>query len=63
MGYLLGWALARLIGARVFGVAISTSLALLPFILLLSLGVALLGSALPMRRAIQVDPIITLRGD
>lgn len=63
VGYLLGWALAHLIGTRVFGVAISASPALLPFILLLSLGVALLGSAFPVRRAIQVDPIITLRGD
>ncbi len=63
LGYLLGYVLAQFIGQRVFG----SSVSLQPVALLVTLAVAMLvtlgGSTLPLRRAIKVDPALTLRGE
>lgn len=62
LGFLGGYALAGYIGVQVFNVAIVPSPFVLPVSLLLAIGVALLGSAIPVRRAIQIEPIHLLRG-
>ncbi len=63
LGYGLGSALARLIGLRVFQTAVSPDGIVLPLALGLGVGIGLLGSLPPVRRAMRVDPVITLRGE
>ena len=57
-----GLALARLIGTQVFQAPIVPSPVTVPFVLGLALLIALLGAALPTRRAARLDPVVTLRG-
>lgn len=61
LGYAAGLGLARLVGLRVFGAAVSPTPVVLPVALALAIGVALLGSVLPIRRATRVDPVTALR--
>lgn len=61
-GYGIGLALAALIGREVFGAATAPNLLVLPFALLVSLAIALAGSALPVRRATRINPIEALKG-
>ncbi len=63
IGYLAGLALAVAIGRRVFEANIALTPVSLPGTLLIALGVALFASWLPVRRALAVDPVITLRGE
>ncbi len=60
-GYGLGIVLAALIGRQVFDSPVSFSLPVLPFAILTSLAIALLGSALPVRRASRLEPIQALK--
>ncbi len=62
MGAAAGLALARLIGTQVFGAPIVPNPVTFPFVMGLALLVALLGAALPTRRAARLDPVMTLRG-
>ena len=62
LGYFAGMALARWMGQRVFGAAISTRLEVLPLTVALMVGVALAG-ALPLRLLGRVRPAVILRGD
>jgi putative ABC transport system permease protein len=62
-GYALGLGLARLLGESVFGVPPTDRLILLPVILGIAAGVALLGSLVPLRRAAQCEPAPILRGE
>ena len=62
-GYALGLLLARFLGTRIFGVPPEPSLLVLGVILVLAATVALLGSALPLRRAARFDPAAILRGE
>lgn len=63
IGYFLGYLLGYFVAQRVFAAAIS----LRPLVLLLTLATAclvtFLGSVLPLRRAVQIDPIKTLKGE
>jgi len=61
-GYVAGLGLARLISQGVFNTTVSPSIEALPVTLLLALGVALLGSALPVRKAVREAPVLLLRG-
>lgn len=63
LGYLGGLGLAHALGQRVFGVAPSTRLILLPVILGLAAAVATAGSLLPLRKVMQLDPAPVLRGE
>ncbi|MBI3089869.1 MAG: ABC transporter permease [Candidatus Tectomicrobia bacterium] len=69
LGYAAGLTFTRLLAASVFSAAPAAppSLALqglvLTLTLLLSAGVALLGALLPMRGAMRLDPVQTLRGE
>lgn len=62
-GYLAGLALALAIGWKVFGAAITPTVWGLPGTLFVGLGVAWAAGLLPVQRALQIDPVITLRGE
>jgi len=63
IGILIGSVLARTVGLWVFGSTISASLPAVLVSWILSIGVALLGSMLPVKRAVEIEPSIILRGD
>jgi putative ABC transport system permease protein len=62
LGFLLGVVLARWMGERIFGVAISPRLEVLPITIALTIGVALAG-AFPLRLLGRVRPADILRGE
>lgn len=63
VGYVIGLELARLVGQRVFGVLPETRLILLPVILGVAAMVATVGSLLPLRRIVRLNPAPVLRGE
>ena len=63
IGILIGVALARIVGLWVFGAIINPSLLSVLISGILSLTVALLGSMLPVKKAVEIEPSIILRGD
>ena len=63
IGFIVGIVLSQFIGLSVFSTAISPRIEILPFVLFLSIGVALIASILPVRRAIKIEPAIVLRGE
>jgi len=62
LGFLVGVLLARWMGERIFGVAISPRLEVLPITIALSIGVALAGAS-PLRLLGRVRPAEILRGE
>lgn len=62
-GYLGGLALALAIGWKVFNAVITPTLWALPGTLLVGLVVAWAAGLLPVQRALEIDPVITLRGE
>jgi putative ABC transport system permease protein len=62
LGFLIGVVLARWMGERIFGVAISARLEVLPITIALTIGVALAG-AFPLRLLGRVRPAEILRGE
>ncbi len=62
LGFLAGLLLARFIGTTVFAASVSPNPLVLPITLLLALGVAIAGSALPVRNAVRLQPAILLKG-
>jgi putative ABC transport system permease protein len=63
IGFVLGAALASLLGSSVFGVPASLRLVLLPVVLGLAAVVAIIGSLVPLRRASRFQPAPILRGE
>lgn len=63
IGILIGVALARMVGMWVFGAIINPSLFPVLISGLLSLAVALFGSMLPVKKAVEIEPSVILRGD
>lgn len=63
IGILIGIVLARIVGMMVFDAIINPSLFSVLISGILSLIVALLGMMLPVKKAIEIDPSIILRGD
>jgi len=63
IGFVLGAALARVLGASVFGTPASPRLVLLPVALGIAAIVAVTGSLIPLRRAARFDPAPILRGE
>ncbi len=63
LGALAGTALARAVGVAVFATPIAPHLLLVPAILVVAVGIALLGIALPLRHALRIEPAMTLRED
>jgi putative ABC transport system permease protein len=62
-GYIAGLGVAQFIGMSVFNSAISPKLEVLPLVLGISVGIAVLASAIPVRRAISIEPAKVLRGE
>jgi putative ABC transport system permease protein len=62
-GYLVGMVAAQFIGMSVFETSITPRLEVMPVAIGISVGVALLASALPVRRATRIEPAIVLRGE
>ena len=63
LGYIVGIILAQLIGFSVFSMAITPRFEVIPISIGISVGVALLASIIPVRRAVNVEPAIVLRGE
>jgi putative ABC transport system permease protein len=63
IGFVLGLALARVLGESVFGTPAAPRLVLLPVILGLAALVAMAGSLIPLGRAARVDPAPMLRDE
>jgi putative ABC transport system permease protein len=63
LGYAIGIVLARLLGAKIFGIAPEPKLFVLFIILILAALITLLGSAFPLRKASRYDPAPILRGE
>lgn len=63
VGYLFGTGLARLLGQSVFGAPASPRLLLVPVVLGLAALVAVVGSLIPLRRAVHFEPATILRGE
>ncbi len=63
IGILIGIVLARMVGLWVFGAIINPSLFPVLISWILSLIVALLGGMLPVKKAVEIEPSIILRGD
>jgi len=62
-GFVVGIILAQFIGLRVFSTTISMRWGVLAVAIPIAVGVSLLASALPVRRAMGVEPAIVLRGE
>jgi len=62
-GFAIGAALGRFLGQSVFGAPAGLRIVLLPIVLGLAALVAILGSALPLRRAARFQPAPILRGE
>ncbi len=63
LGYFIGLLLAQFIGLSVFALSITPRFEILPIIVGIAIGVALFASILPVRRAINIEPAIVLRGE
>ncbi len=63
IGIVIGFALARMVGLWVFDAVVNPSLLPALVSVILSIGVALVGSLLPVKRAVEIEPSIILRGD
>jgi putative ABC transport system permease protein len=63
LGYGFGYALARIVGTKIFGVPPLPSFLVLGVVLALAILVTLLGSAFPLRRATHREPAPILRGE
>ncbi|MFA4958178.1 MAG: ABC transporter permease [Candidatus Methanoperedens sp.] len=63
IGILIGIVLARMVGLWVFDAIINPSLFSVLISGILSVGIALLGSMLPVKKAVEIEPSVILRGD
>jgi putative ABC transport system permease protein len=63
VGFSGGALLARLIGRSIFDSQITIQPVLLPLILAIAVIVTFAGSALAIRRAVELDPVYALRGE
>lgn len=61
LGFASGYLLTSYMGVKVFNVAVVPGPFVFPTSLALAVAVALIGSALPVRRAMRIEPVILLR--
>lgn len=63
LGYFTGLILSTIIGQSVFNSSIAPKHVVFPFTIIIAVGVCLLASLLPVKRAVNIEPSITLRGE
>lgn len=63
VGFVGGSILAIAISRQIFGISLSTNPALLPLVVLIAIAITAVGSLFSVRRAVQVQPSIVLRGE
>jgi putative ABC transport system permease protein len=63
VGYWLGIIFAEVISKNVFNTYAALRLEILPIVLVLSSGISLVAAIFPLRRALQVEPTVALRGE
>jgi putative ABC transport system permease protein len=63
VGFLGGSVVAIAISRQIFGVSVSTNLALLPLVILIAVAITAAGSFFAVRRAVRVQPSVVLRGE
>ena len=63
LGYFIGIVLSQFIGLSVFSTTINPRFEVVPIAIGISIGISLLASVLPVRRAVRVEPAIVLRGE
>ena len=63
VGYWVGFLFAGVISKNVFNTYASLRLEILPLVLILALGISLVAAIFPLRRALQVEPTVALRGE
>ena len=63
LGYFVGLGLAQVIGWQVFDTAISWRGVVFPVTVGVAVLVALVASRTPVKTALHIDPVVTLRGD
>lgn len=63
LGTALGFAFAQVVSVNVFGSSITFQPLLLPITVIVSMGIAALSCLLPIRRAIEIDPALVLKGE
>ena len=62
-GYLLGLALAQVVGLSVFDTAVAFHLPVIPVVIVSAGLLALAASLMPVRRALSIEPAVILRGE
>ncbi|MFX0086215.1 MAG: ABC transporter permease [Candidatus Hodarchaeota archaeon] len=63
LGFVFGIGGAQIVGSIVFNSLVMPQLIVLPFVIIISICVALIASLLPVRRALGIEPYIVLRGE
>ena len=63
VGYWFGIFFAQIISKNVFNSYVALRVEILPVVLILALGISLVAAIFPLRRALQIEPIIVLRGE
>ncbi|AEI15512.1 protein of unknown function DUF214 [Flexistipes sinusarabici DSM 4947] len=61
-GFFLGSAFANIIGIKVFGIPVAIKLLMAPFVIILAVIVALVGSISPLKIVLKLDPAEVLHG-
>ncbi len=62
-GFITGLIGAQIVGVMVFNSYVTLQPIVFPIVTIIALGVSLISSLLPVRRAMNIDPIVVLRGD
>ena len=63
VGYWVGFLFAGVISKNVFNTYAALRLEILPLVLILALGISLAAAIFPLRRALQIEPTVALRGE